>query len=105
MTVLATPLDEAAGTVLTACRASVGLIEVEATFGSLIARVSAFDSRALRRVNLHPGGVVNAPDPKKVMGHPKTKAEMTDSSQTTRRVLKGVLNHSPHFMIMYPGYK
>lgn len=36
MTVLATPLVEAAGTaVLTACRASVGLMEVEATFGSL----------------------------------------------------------------------
>lgn len=36
MTVLATPLVEAVGTaVLTACRASVGLMEVEATFGSL----------------------------------------------------------------------
>lgn len=35
MTVLATPLVGAAGTVLTACRASVGLMEVEATLGSL----------------------------------------------------------------------
>ena len=66
MTVLATPLDEAAGTVLTACRAKVGLIEVEATFGSLSHECQLRLQNCLQTV--FERRRVSAPDPKKSWG-------------------------------------